>query len=124
MFAPFLTILSLLATDPNEGVTVFGETKLEQNQTTIPGFTFTTPWKAESAYFMEYEQGIELDWHTTPQTRILMICEGELQFELRDGTVKVYGPGDFFLAADLEGSGHRAKTLSKGGCLVVNLAKE
>ena len=45
--------------------------------------------------------GFRSDWHCTPRPQWVFILEGEMEIGLRDGSVRVFRPGEHFYAADL-----------------------
>ena len=45
--------------------------------------------------------GFRSDWHCTPKPQWVFILEGEMEIGLRDGSVRVFRPGQHFYAADL-----------------------
>ena len=50
--------------------------------------------------------GFRSQWHCTPQAQWVFILQGEMEIGLRDGTSRVFRPGEHFYAGDLlpEGS--------------------
>ncbi len=45
--------------------------------------------------------GFRSEWHCTPKPQWLFVLEGEMEIGLRDGTARVFGPGEHFFSADL-----------------------
>ena len=45
--------------------------------------------------------GFRSQWHCTPNAQWVFILRGEMEIGLRDGTVRVFKPGEHFYAADL-----------------------
>jgi len=45
--------------------------------------------------------GFRSDWHCTPQPQWVFILEGEMEIGLRDGSSRLFRPGEHFFAADL-----------------------
>jgi len=45
--------------------------------------------------------GFRSQWHCTPQAQWVFILRGEMEIGLRDGTSRVFRPGEHFYAADL-----------------------
>jgi len=67
-----------------------------------------TPQAAPSAVFpsagcqlRRSPPGFRSDWHCTPKPQWVFILEGEMEIGLRDGSVRVFRPGQHFYAADL-----------------------
>ena len=48
-------------------------------------------------------------WHTAPRRQWCITLSGSVEIGLGDGTTKIFGPGDVFLAEDVTGQGHTAK---------------
>lgn len=44
--------------------------------------------------------GFRSDWHCTPKPQWVFILSGQMEIGLRDGGVRVFGPGEHFFAAD------------------------
>jgi len=44
--------------------------------------------------------GFRSDWHCTPKPQWVFILAGEMVIGLRDGSVRVFRPGEHFFAAD------------------------
>ena len=45
--------------------------------------------------------GFRSQWHCTPNAQWVFILKGEMEIGLRDGTSRVFNPGEHFYAADL-----------------------
>src|SRR3954468_14846850 len=53
------------------------------------------------------------DWHNAPRRQFVAVLKGGLRIETGDGSERTFGPGDIFLAEDLNGQGHKTiKTAS------------
>jgi hypothetical protein len=48
-----------------------------------------------------------LSWHNAPERQYVITLSGTLEFETRDGSRFLLGPGDVLLAEDTTGGGHR-----------------
>jgi hypothetical protein len=46
-------------------------------------------------------------WHHAPRRQLVAVLSGALEIEVGDGSKRRFGTGDFFLADDLAGQGHR-----------------
>ena len=46
-------------------------------------------------------RGFRSQWHCTPKPQWVFILEGEMEIGLRDGTVRVFRPGEHFYSADV-----------------------
>ena len=49
------------------------------------------------------------DWHHAPRRQLVLVLSGALEVEVGDGSKRRFGVGDFFLADDLAGQGHRTR---------------
>jgi hypothetical protein len=47
-------------------------------------------------------------WHTAPRRQWCITLSGSVEIGIGDGTVRVFEPGDVFLAEDITGQGHTA----------------
>ena len=45
--------------------------------------------------------GFRSDWHCTPKPQWLFVLQGEMAIGLRDGTSRVFRPGQHFFSADV-----------------------
>ena len=73
------------------------------------------------------------DWHVAGDPTLLIMLQGEMQIELRNGKKKTFAPGEMFIAEDflqkeLEFDhlkhGHRAQVISPKGVQVLHLKLE
>jgi hypothetical protein len=44
--------------------------------------------------------GFRSEWHCTPKPQWVFILSGEMEIGLRDGSSRVFGPGEHFFSAD------------------------
>ena len=49
-----------------------------------------------------------LGWHNAPRRQWCITLAGSCEIGIGDGTRRVFGPGDVFLAEDVTGEGHTA----------------
>ena len=47
------------------------------------------------------------DWHDAPRRQLVAVLSGVLEVEVGDGSKRRFDTGDYFLADDLTGQGHR-----------------
>jgi hypothetical protein len=47
------------------------------------------------------------DWHHAPRRQLVAVLSGALEIEVGDGSKRRFNTGDYFLADDLSGQGHR-----------------
>lgn len=51
-------------------------------------------------------------WHPAPRRQWCITLAGSVEIGLGDGTKRIFGPGDVFLAEDETGEGHTAKPIN------------
>ncbi|MEV5410964.1 cupin domain-containing protein [Thermopolyspora sp. NPDC052614] len=86
----------------------------------------SAPERAVAATFVEVPaEASASGWHRAPCRQYVVVLSGQIEIEARDGSTRCLGPGDVILAADTEGSGHRA-TVAEGRArlLFVSLADD
>jgi hypothetical protein len=66
---------------------------------------------ASGCQLRESPVGFRSDWHCTPRPQWLFVLEGEMEIGLRDGTSRIFRPGEHFFSADVlpEGASFDAK---------------
>jgi len=62
--------------------------------------------------FHELPVGTFMDWHNAPRRQYVIVLSGQLEVGFKDGTMRLFGPGDATLAEDLTGSGHTTRVVS------------
>jgi len=60
----------------------------------------------------ETDPGHQYDWHNAPRKQWVITLQGQIEVQLRDGTLRRFGAGSLLLAEDLTGSGHATKVVS------------
>ena len=61
----------------------------------------------DSVRLAETEPGGIYDWHPAPRRQVVVTLTGTIEFTFGNGEVLLVNPGDVFLAADVEGRGHK-----------------
>ena len=61
----------------------------------------------DSVRLAETEPGGLYDWHPAPRKQVVITLTGTIEFTFGNGEVLLVKPGDVFLAADVEGRGHK-----------------
>ena len=61
----------------------------------------------DSVRLAETEPGGVYDWHPAPRKQVVITLTGTIEFTFGNGEVLLVKPGDVFLAADVEGRGHK-----------------
>jgi len=68
----------------------------------------TSEWLGGAAVAFGESPALEpQDWHHAPRRQLVAVLSGALEIEVGDGTKRRFGVGDYFLADDLGGEGHR-----------------
>lgn len=68
----------------------------------------TSEWLGGAAVAFGESPALEpQDWHHAPRRQLVAVLSGALEIEVGDGTKRRFGVGDYFLADDLGGQGHR-----------------
>ena len=67
--------------------------------------------ECHSVRIAETEPGGVYDWHPAPRRQYVITLTGTVEFTFGNGEILVVNPGDVFLAADLEGKGHKWRIL-------------
>lgn len=62
---------------------------------------------ARGLQLRESPVGFRSAWHCTTQAQWVFVCSGGMQIGLRDGSVRLFGPGGHFLSADTLPEGAR-----------------
>jgi hypothetical protein len=52
------------------------------------------------------------DFHNAPRRQFVAVLKGGLRISTGDGSERTFGPGDIFLAEDLDGQGHKTTNTS------------
>ena len=61
--------------------------------------------------FRTVEGDYDLDFHNAPRRQFVVNLRGSVEIVLGDGTARRFGPGEILLAEDLEGEGHRSRSV-------------
>jgi len=61
----------------------------------------------DSVRLAETNPGGVYDWHPAPRKQVVVTLCGTIEFTFGNGEVLIVKPGDVFLAADVEGRGHK-----------------
>ena len=77
--------------------------------------------------------GYQSDWHVAGDPTLIIVCGGQVEIELRDGSTKQFGAGEKFIARDDlpaglefddERHGHRARVIGSGEFSAVHVKLE
>ena len=67
---------------------------------------------ATGIIFRETSGAYDLDFHNAPRRQYIINLEGGVEITVGDGTSRVFGPGDVFLAEDTTGQGHISRAVN------------
>jgi hypothetical protein len=106
------------------GGSCFGEVEITLANKRDDGFgniiSASTPFASPRVAVVELPVGMDQDWHGAPERQLVFILEGRVEVETTDGEKRSWGQGEFFLADDTTGQGHKTRTV--GGRAVVLFA--
>jgi len=91
-----------------------------------PAISLSKASAAQSVALMSSPPGWHGDWHPAPQRQLIIILSGELEVEVSDGQVRIFGPGSVVLVEDTFGEGHVSRVVRRERvyCVVVPLGEE
>jgi hypothetical protein len=114
-------VFPVLHTDA-DGFSRFGKAALPFAEGT-PASLLTQALACPGLQFRESPEGFASDWHCTTSPQWTLILAGKMEIALRDGSCRVFSPGEFFYSNDTlpEGAafdaakhGHKSRLLGKG----------
>lgn len=88
----------ILFTD-REGLARFREEELLLTEGT-PQAALSPVYPSSGYQLRRSPVGFRSDWHCTPAPQWVFILEGEMEIGLRDGSTRVFRPGDHFFSSD------------------------
>ncbi len=62
--------------------------------------------------FRENDADYDFDWHNAPQRQYIVLLDGEIEIETSDGEQRRFAGGDILLVEDVDGRGHRTRTVN------------
>jgi len=65
-----------------------------------------------SVIFRENDADYDFDWHNAPQRQYIVLLDGEIEIETSDGEKRRFRGGDVVLVEDVDGRGHRTRTVN------------
>lgn len=65
-----------------------------------PQARLSRPFAASAYQLRRSPVGFRSDWHCTPKPQWVFILAGEMEIGLRDGSTRVFRPGEHFFSAD------------------------
>lgn len=67
--------------------------------------------KASGIVFRETDGSYDYDFHNAPRRQYVVNLEGEVEIEIGDGSKRIFGSGEIFLAEDTTGQGHKSRAV-------------
>ena len=67
---------------------------------------------ATGIIFRETSGEYDLNWHNAPRRQFIINLEGGVEIIIGDGSSRILGPGDIFLAEDTTGQGHISRAVN------------
>ena len=67
--------------------------------------------KVGGLIFRETDGSYNLDFHNAPRRQYVVNLEGEVEIEVGDGSKRIFGAGEIFLAEDTTGQGHISRAV-------------
>ena len=94
------TIVKEIVTISNDGggASFFGSREIELNGTSQ--WMLSNQQGAENFRLRSSASGYESDWHVAGDPTLLLILNGSIEIELRDGQSRQFSVGDMFIAED------------------------
>jgi len=93
----------------DDGESHFEELKLPYER--VANAQHTALQSAIGIQFRHTPPGHFLDFHPAPRRQYIVTLEGQVELALRDGTKRIFNPGDVLLADDLTGRGHSVRVV-------------
>ena len=93
-----------------DGESHFEDVEVESSDTGR-GTEVSTEQPATSFNFGEFRSDYDLNLHTAPRRRMIVMLHGAIELEASDGEVRVLGPGAVLLAEDTTGKGHKSRAV-------------
>lgn len=78
------------------------------------GYSVTDTLGATGVLMMHHPAGYRDEWHCAPVPVLGTVLTGRVRIETSDGDERVLSPGDQFVAADLNGAGHKMEEVDGG----------
>jgi hypothetical protein len=94
------TFSTVDVTFPHERADAFGHTIRSSDRFSSPAVQFAV-----------LPAGLDQDWHPAPRRQIVAVLTGELEVGTPDGATRRFGPGELFLADDVDTAGHTTRTI-------------
>lgn len=94
----------------DDGESHFEEIDIPLGEQNIVGALSQT-FAATGIIFRENQGDYDYDWHNAPSRRYIINLAGAVEITVGDGSQRIFGPGDVFLAEDTTGRGHISRAV-------------
>lgn len=84
------------------------------------GYTLmgSNPFDSPNVRLVELPANLNQDWHPPPRLQLVVVVSGIVEVTTTDNARRRWGKGEVFIAADLDGQGHRTRTID-GAAIVM-----
>jgi hypothetical protein len=69
-------------------------------------------YPATGVIFRETAADYDLDLHNAPRKQYVVCLDASVKVTIGDGSSRIFGPGDIFLAEDVTGQGHISQAVN------------
>jgi hypothetical protein len=83
------------------------------------GIDFSKELIATGVNFANFRDAYDMDSHTAPRRRFVVLLSGSIEIEASDGSIRVLRPGSVLLAEDTTGKGHKSRAIGPDDRLAV-----
>jgi len=124
---PMSTINVVTVTNDGDNASYFGERRIELHGT--PERMLSEQQTALNFRLRTSASGYLSGWHTAGDPTLLIILQGEVEIELRNGSAKRFSKGELFVAQDYlaagvletDQHGHRARLIGEDDLIALHL---
>ena len=93
----------------DDGESHFQDVEIDLNPSGVGLLSETFP--ATGVIFRETAPDYDLDFHNAPRKQYVVCLDASVEITIGDGSKRVFGPGDIFLAEDVTGHGHISRAV-------------
>jgi hypothetical protein len=105
-----------------EGGSCFEEVDipLDVERAGADGFTFmsSAAFTSDCVCFVSLPADLNQEWHQAPTRQLVQIISGTVEVTTTDNEARRWSSGEFFIAADISGQGHRTRVID-GPAIVI-----
>ncbi len=102
--------ITRIYSDPS-GLSRFGEIEIGLGDSGPIG-KLSDRFPVKSIIFRENDAGYDYDWHNAPERQYIVLLDGEIEIEVGDGEKRIFRGGDVLFVEDVDGKGHRTRTIN------------